>query len=584
MKVSINIKRFAALWLIALGLITQPSRGQNLPKSINSQKDQERKATTNLPEKPNADKWLIYGKRLTGEILESSHSLSRFDQTLLNARLSVIWQQRDKENAALWRSKALQEISSPLGQEEESTRRMRLATTRALLKILPNSDKVSHDKLINILQSSDNNEQVDEATAEALVRMAEALVETDPKQSLNLAVSSLRIGNPPNLAGLLWKLRKSQTDIGDTLFYTLLAKAKRTNYDYAILYLIPKVIFEGPTPSDSTQRDFLLTLAEGLQRPYGSNQEKVDRCKLTKLAAPLLSQFHRLLPAQASMVQSEIAHCLTLSDASSTKPISEALIDRQLETVDDLLEAAKKPDNSNRRSFYLSRAVNLAASKKEYDKAISILGEFTLEDRKGTNGAWENWRWSYAASSAIAHFNKKDSQSAYGVIESTPVPLRAFTLITVATSLADEKEKDISRELFTESRKLLDRHDSPETVFWYLGLVRRFTKYYPAETISLFRETVQAFNKLKKTEFNKKHAEIKELELSPLFDEVNLRRYDLPATILEIDAEATTEALNSLNVPLQRIAMLLKLTANVMQQIKAPSSGATVSGKNNVTN
>jgi hypothetical protein len=413
------------------------------------------------------DLWLIRARSLTDELLKDSDALGRYDRALLLARLGKAWQQADKEQAQAWIEKAIQTVESAPDKEDATEYSKRLNTARSLLVILGAQDKALSARFNKVISAATEAPAPADsrANAQAKAEAGLAVLDSDPQRALQFGLASLRAGGSYKLASLIWRLRKRDVNLSDTLFMETVAAARARNYDADLFNVLPVVAFEGPSPSDRLRGSLLGGLAEGLLRVPTSAQEESAICRLAPIAAPLLTEFGRLLPQQAAAVSAQVARCQSGLAPGARKEVSDAMQDRPPDTVDDLLAAAGKASDTERRVTYLNRAAYKAFGEQKYERALSILDGFSSEDREFANktltGQWDSWRSDFASAAAVAHARRSDRAAMYRAIADTPAHLRAFVQLSVAAGLL-KRDGPAALQLLGEARAALTKTDAPK--------------------------------------------------------------------------------------------------------------------------
>lgn len=164
--------------------------------------------------------------------------------------------------------------SAPDGEKADE-RAARLKTTRSLMVILGSQDKALSARLNKVVAAaSEAAAQLGDAeTAKAKAEAGLAVLDSDPQRALQFGLASLRPGGSYKLASLLWRLRKREVKLSDTLFVEITAAARARGYDPDLLNVLPVVAFEGPAPSDALRENFLAVLGDGLLRnPAGTDE------------------------------------------------------------------------------------------------------------------------------------------------------------------------------------------------------------------------------------------------------------------------------------------------------------------------
>ena len=526
------------------------------------------------------DPWVRRARTITDDLVKDSEALTRFDRALLLASLGSVWRKDDAESARKWTEKAIREVESASEKESPSERRQRLATAGTLLKLSGVQDEMLTARLLKVLADDTVNNASEEQreNAKSLVEMAQTLVEADPRRAAELGSAALRAGGNYKLAGLLWRLRKRDAKLGDSLFIEILTAARTRGYDPGLLSLLPSVAFEGPEPSDLLRAKLLGTLAEGLLHPSGSVADEAAVCKLAPISAPLLPEFQRLIPQQASAIRYVVTKCQPQLDSTSRKDVNDTLRDQPLNTVEELLKAAKESSDLERRITYLYRAASMAGERQEFDRAILILDGFTDGERelmsKLMNGLWESARASFALAAASSYLRRGEHDRMRRVIVSTPVSLLAFVQIGVASELMKKGDRAAAIELFDEGRLNLTKADQGQAVGSYIELVRQYAAFDAFKALSVLRDATSAINR---SDSGQEEKSSSDFETPLLSSDMLMTPYSLPASLLEVDEQGVREAISSINSPVKRAAVRLRLLSTSLSR-RRPAPQATLTG------
>lgn len=542
--------------------------------------------TRQRDEAPNL--WLSRAQSLTDELIKDSESLSRYDRALLWARLGKAWQRDDAEAARVWIEKAVKDVESAPDDEDATGRSQRLTAARALLVVLGAQDKSLSARLNKVISSATEAAATADSreNAHAKAEAGLAVVESDPHRALQFGLASLRAGGSYKLASLLWRLRKRDVNLSDTLFNEIVAAARARGYDQNLLTLLPVVTFEGPSPSDKLRGGFLAVLAEGLLSAQNSAEERAALCRLAPLAAPLLPEFQRLLPQQAGAVRVQISLCQMNLDPQTRQEVADALDDKPLKTVDDLLEAAGKTSDLAQRVAYLERAAYAAFGARNYERAVAILDGVKGEERdwldKMQPGLWESWRADFATAAAVAHLRRGDRPSVYQVIAAAPPQLCARVQIPVAAELA-KKDAAAATQLLGEARAALAKAGAVQDFDSYLAIVRLYVTLDVQEALPTLSDAVKAMNRAGQSRQGDSEATDVEARVPLLSNEALMSRYTLPASLLAVDDVGVRQTIASVASPARRSAMRLKLLGAALEQRRAklPERAEEMKGRDN---
>ena len=516
------------------------------------------------------DPRLARAQSITDDLIKDATALELADRALLWMRLGEIWKRTDPERAATWFKKAVNELEVAPPDESGAARAQRVATARALLSIVAPFDKELATRLTAIFtEESARQEEGDRAeNAKALANAAYQVIDTDPKLAAKLASASLRWGKEGDVSSLLLKLRKRDPQVADGLFSEMLATAART-HDKELLWNLVSVAFKAPlepqwiglAPPDNLSQNLLTVVAETLRQT--SSADTPDCMFVSSIAAPLLSQFDRLAPAQAPIVRQELNKCQSMRSPSEEQPAVQDSGKQQ--TIDEMVEEANKIPNPILRAVTLVRVANQAASQKKYDIAIEILNGIEAEVPPFLRGPWQGWRAEWAALSALDHLKTGDRTGMQQVINAVPANLRAQTQIMLAEKL-DAKERNLAIELLLEGQKFLARDDVSNRLKadWYPVLVRLSAKYIPSQAPAMLNEAVKILNRVESTEPAKKGAPEGAIDAAANY---LWRPIDLAGSLIDIDENGVRYSVSQLESPVLRAQARLGLLVSTLDKL-----------------
>jgi hypothetical protein len=522
------------------------------------------------------DPWLVRAQALTDELMSDAIALETLDRALLWGRLGQIWWTNDRSRARAWLQKAVETVESTSEEETPDLRRRRISVARALLTITVPLDRKLSSRLTELLVSESTKASNDErnGNAEALVNTALMILETDPAAAAQLGYTSLRAGRTSLLAVLMHKLRSRESKLADALFNQTLAAAQ-AEYDAKLLAILTSVAFPGtldpylkaPQPPDDLRAALLGTIANGLQHSLTSSGGNTADCELAYTAAQLIPYFNRLLPQDVGIVQTAAGKCRPQLDERSRQRVDETTNEQGLESVDDLLNAAKEAKSTDLRLHYLARAIQLSVHDKEYDKAIAILDGMSSDEREQFGRAWKNWRWEYASAAAYAHFKRQNNAMMQKVIDDTPADLRPLAQIYLANQVAADGDRELAFRIFDEARQGLAKTDLSNSAKAgrYLEIARQYVKLQPTESINVLREAVKSLNRIEPLKGGDS-SDTSRGDARP-----GLAPIEMTAAFLEIDDLGTRQALSGIQAPVMRSQLrlgLLKAALERREEIK----------------
>src|ERR1700730_888139 len=351
------------------------------------------------------DLWRGRSQKITADFIKDSADLPLSDRAVLWARLAERWWPEDPEQARSWMLKPIEIVEAGPNKENADERRQRLATVRSLLKIIAPLDQELSARLIAILtRDAEQEAKADRAgNTDGLIEAAMLLVEKDPQRAAELGALALQLGRPTQITGLIFRLRTKDPRLADILFVKTLA-AVGQSLDRELLYSLAYAAFPASmqaganiaAPPDVLRTELLKVDVIYLQaNPINADNRNSNCISIASFIAPVLDQFERLLPQQAAIVRQSINQCQSLSPLMGQRG-DDALRDRPLNTIEDLLKAADDAEDSKVRTVYQYRAAALARQHNDFDRALKILDSMSTESRVFMGGSWEAYRWEWA--------------------------------------------------------------------------------------------------------------------------------------------------------------------------------------------
>jgi hypothetical protein len=458
------------------------------------------------------DTWLERAQNLTNDSLKDVKSLETLDGALVLGQLGALWWNTDPSKARKWLLKAVEAVELEPAKETSSERSKRLSVARSLLTVISTADPKLWERLQAVLTPGEAHSSDTERTtsANAMVKAALVVLKTDPRRAAAMGSAALRIGLPTMLQQLLWALRTRDAMLADQLFSQALAVARTTFHEdflnslrYAAFPELSRTgYYAAEVPPDTLRGEMLLILADYLQQRTAMLAGKGIRdCGLAPaLVERLQIQFDRLQPQRADLVRQIVRTCqesITQSDADAGSNPESVEVPETVDTL--LLQADQTADKKIKRPIYLARAALLAASQKNFERAIKILESMSDEERKFT-GMWETWRRDWGVALAIEYLKRDDIYGMRQVIKEVPDALRPFAKINLVSKLPEDSSIPIARDPLDESHKDLANSEKTdlEKVYWYLLLTRLYSKFHAdSEAVESFKDAIDSLNRAK---------------------------------------------------------------------------------------
>ncbi|HBB88135.1 MAG TPA: hypothetical protein DC047_11005 [Blastocatellia bacterium] len=522
------------------------------------------------------DLWLVRSRTITEDVIRDATTLTPFERAHLWTRLAQAWWKDDPEKARSWMLKSIEIVEAVPNRENPEERRQRLTMVRVLLKIVAPLDQELSKRLLAVL-AKDAEQAMDAdrlANADAIVEAAISLVDKEPQRAAELGTLALRVGRSTHIVSLISRLLSKDPTVGNALFSQTI-EAARQFLDLELINSLTQLIFpesvqpgaRQPQLPDSLRIELLNLDVFYLQANPITAENKSSVCtSVVSYIAPVLAYFDRLLPQQANIARQAINQCQSNSPLAN-QIVDDALRDQPLNTVDDLLKAAADAEDFKVRTVYLFRAASLAKERNDLDRALKILDSMSAESREFMGGSWEDYRWNWAALSALRHFKSGDIYGMRLVMNSVPADLQPFAKIKFVSQLPDVRDKsaDPTLEFLGDARKGLSRSSiaDAQKTGWYFNLLRLTVKFQPADATDVLKEVITALN----------HEVEAEAQKSTRDDRSSVDRLGisggLSASLVELNEFAVREAISSISSAETRAVVRLELLSVCLEQMRS---------------
>ncbi|HEV7681461.1 MAG TPA: hypothetical protein VGO68_05025 [Pyrinomonadaceae bacterium] len=521
------------------------------------------------------DLWLVRSQTITEDLIKDSAALTSSKRALMLATLAQTWWRDDPEKAHLWMLKSIEFVEAVPNRENPEERNQRLTTARMLLRIVtPLDQKLAKRVLAVLTQAIEQATEADRtANANGIIEAAISLVDTDPQRAAELGALALRVGRSTQIVVLISRLFFKDPKQGSALFAQMIEVVHQT-LDQELINSLTQMIFpelvqpgaRKPELPDSMRIELLkLDLAYLQANPVTAENKSSVCTNVISYVAPVLVYFDRLLPQQANIARQAINQCQSGSPLASQR-VDDALRDQPLDTVDELLKAAADAEDYKVGTVYLFRAASLAKEQNEIDRALKILDSMSTESRAFMGGSWEDYRWDWAALSALRHFKSGDVYGMRLVMNAVPADLQVFAKLRFVSQLPDTSDKDTdpTLEFLNDARKGLGRSSiaDAQKIGWYFTLLRLAVKFQPADATDVLKEVVTALNHAAEAEKQKTSD-----EESFSTDRLGISG-GLSASLIELNEFAVREAVSSISSAETRTLVRLELIGICLERMR----------------
>ncbi|HEU5130904.1 MAG TPA: hypothetical protein VFT26_02330, partial [Pyrinomonadaceae bacterium] len=178
-------------------------------------------------------------------------------------------------------------------------------------------------------------------------------------------------------------------------------------------------------------------------------------------------------------------------------------------------------------------------------------------------GAWETYRWDWAAQAALDHYNNGRLFEMNRILNSVPADWQPFAKAAFVDRLPEKRsaEGDPAIQFLNDARTALRRSSLPDRDKYgcYFVLLRLVVKYDPAASSSALKEAMASLNRAEQAAVADKDK--KTLDSSNLL-------LTLSASLLEMDEFAVKDGLASIASVETRAQLRLDLLRAALGRVK----------------
>ena len=474
------------------------------------------------PKDEDGELWRARSQGITDDLLKDAAQLSPARRAVILGRLARGWWAEDQTRARKWFQTAIDLVEQVPSKETTGERQERIVAARKLLKAIVRLDRNLTMSLLKVLTPHAQTSDAERTeTADWIMYSATDMVAVDTNRANELARVALRIGPPNDFASFLVAMRGKDPQLADAMFTHALSLARQQPFPVQLLNTLSYAAFPTqrnygrniPIPSDSLRSDFLQAEIQFLNANPINDDNRGSICScVSGFIAPLSSEFDRLLPTEAAVVQQAINNCNPVVPL-----VQQQLDEKSLNTAEDLLNAAADAKNGRVRTNRKFRAANLAVAANDYDLACKILDGMGKEERAFMGNVWESYRWDWAAQGAIDHYQRGRLAEVIVLLNTVPSNLQPIAKIAFLGRLPEQKDSDTAPLIQILNEALIELHRSTipdlDKYNWYIALISPTVRYQPAEASDVLKAAVSSLNKakdrktLETAEFSEKIAE-----------------------------------------------------------------------------
>jgi hypothetical protein len=393
------------------------------------------------------------------------------------------------------------------------------------------SEQILQQNARDAEQRSAANDQSARSMSEKLLLVAYEMLKTDISTALTFARYSFRYPATLQLPGFLYELSKTNKSSADQLYAEALAAYRAAPMDQ-FLYLssypfgnsreageMPGYTFYAVpadfVPNQALQRQFVqtllarieTTLAEPPAEPaeaYRYSEQAQMWLAVTRLEKQIQSSLPDLFDATVR-AREKLSPMLT----ASVRPRVQAALDRDnapKRSFDELVEAAEKLDEVNRRDRDLTMAITGSSKGQTVERVISVIDKIS---DAGVRASLLNWFYYFRTQELIA--SKQLVEARRLATKVAELDQRAYLFMRIAEeSLKESKDKSEAHDLLNEIAN--DVAKAPKTIVSARALLALAYLYAKVDTnrgVEELGKAVNTINALESPDFSQQFVMMK---------------------------------------------------------------------------
>ena len=393
------------------------------------------------------------------------------------------------------------------------------------------SEQILQQNARDAEQKSAADDQSARRTNEKLLTVAYELLKTDAATAFTFARYSFRYPATLQLPGFLYELSKTNKSSADQLYAEALAAYRTAPMDQ-FLYLssypfgnsreageMPGyTIYAVPAdfvPNQSLQRQFVQTLLARIEaalaeppavpaESYRYSEQAQMWLALTRLEKQIESTLPDLFDATVR-AKEKLSPLLT----ASVRPRVQAALDRDnapKRSFDELVEAAEKVDDVNRRDRELTMAITGSSKGQTVERVINVIDKIS---DTGVRAPLLNWFYYFRTQELIA--SKQLVEARRLATKVAELDQRAYLFTRIAEeSLKESKDKSEAHDLLNEIAN--DVAKAPKTIVAARALLALAYLYAKIDTnrgVEELGKAVNTINALESPDFSQQFVMMK---------------------------------------------------------------------------
>lgn len=335
------------------------------------------------------------------------------------------------------------------------------------------------------------------------LNLAVEIARNDPAQALEIGRQTLAKGFSQQLLSLAQAIYKKDPETANKFAGEIIAKLKNTNLNedpnassYAISLFQAGVVPEGraadpnkkatPLLDDAQMRELADLIAQAALSSMGDESNPGAGA-----VSGLLSELEKYAPARVRQIRAKMGP-EAVSSNEAQNAWKEVMRLREQGTVDEILQAAAKPENAPMSAMYYDAAVNKLIAAGEIDRARSLVAEKITEpeNKRRLSETIEQGALTKAATSG----NLEESRRLLSTVRTDEE--RIMTLAQLAMAVGAKDKKTALGLLQEASSMLTPRSRNYRQLLARMALVNAYASIGSDRAFDILESSVEQSNEV----------------------------------------------------------------------------------------
>lgn len=445
------------------------------------------------PQRRSNDYWLRTAQEVMAQLTSDEQKFEKSDLAILHARLCQVWWHADRGTASPWCGQSADEITTPSQNENNLERQQRFRTGTVVLGILGSLDQNARKRIVDSLRTILVDLKTDSLSRSRRMlagALASAAMTDESSAAADVISDSLSVGGSIETMRAIIALQQENPEQASTLFRHAVSQIE-SNDDVTLAAALSQAIF----PTGEAQNTIRIP-EEWRQITQRLLVTLALRTRTSPLPTSLAAEVNRL---SFRYSPDEITQLRTVVRANPPSATSSAVMfSGDLTTCDQFLEAAANAKDLRTQTQLKFEAAHAANKEDNLERALSILDEFSQEQRNANKYAFLQVRQEFASGLAVRSYIEGDVEKGDRTLDDCPKELEIPTALQVSRALLTRKPSEANRALL-RARDAMSRREADNPAD-YISLVNQSFRLKRADVDQMLSLSLRSLDRWKPKE------------------------------------------------------------------------------------